>query len=255
MIFISFPFKKSKISFSFFLISISNKKYYKIFFQHLKLCQSLCRLKTILIFAILIWKIISHNIHPFEAFIQPLQNRWPREKEREREITASWSMSLRKKGLVDWSAENRFNWWYIYLQGEMSGSLDVFVWHIRHTMEPTETRLRVSLCCWPSPRDICCVSQSFKLQDEPSGTVTGSIGMPCSWSKLTGIEEKDTQGAGAYVWSTVPHPLRVYLHPLFRVMAGFLRNSLPRISINASPSLPRFDSPRYIGNLFFQLVW
>lgn len=50
-----------------------------------------------------------------------------------------------------------------------------------------------------------------------------------------------------------PLPLRVYLHPLFRVMAGFLRNPLPRISINAPP--PRFDSPRYIGNLFLQLVW
>lgn len=50
-----------------------------------------------------------------------------------------------------------------------------------------------------------------------------------------------------------PLPLRVYLHPLFRVMAGFLRNPLPRISINAPP--PPFDSPRYIGNLFLQLVW
>lgn len=47
-----------------------------------------------------------------------------------------------------------------------------------------------------------------------------------------------------------PLPLRVYLHPLFRVMAGFLRNPLPRISINAPP--PPFDSPRYIGNLFLQ---
>lgn len=37
-------------------------------------------------------------------------------------------------------------------------------------------------------------------------------------------------------------PLRVYLHPLSRVMAGFLRNSLPRISINAPPP-PRFYSP------------
>lgn len=50
-----------------------------------------------------------------------------------------------------------------------------------------------------------------------------------------------------------PLPLRVYLHPPFRVMAGFLRNPLPRISINAPP--PPFDSPRYIGNLFLQLVW
>lgn len=37
-------------------------------------------------------------------------------------------------------------------------------------------------------------------------------------------------------------PLRVYLHPLSRVMAGFLRNSLPRISINAPP--PPLDSIR-----------
>lgn len=179
-----FPFKKS----------ITNSP--KIFSQHLKLSQSRCGLKRILIFA-------SYNIHlsklSFEFHPIGILH-LARERERERSRQAD----LKRDRLVGRPRTDSIGRWYIYLQGEMSGSLDVFVWHIRHTMEPTETRLRVSLCCWPSPRDICCVSQSFKLQDEPSGTVTGSIGMPCSWSKLTGIEEKDTQGAGAYVWSTPP---------------------------------------------------
>ena len=125
--------------------------------------------------------------------------------------------------------------WYIYLQGEMSCSLDVFVWHIRQTTEPTETKLRVSRCCWPSPRDICCVSQSFKLQEEPSGPVTGSIGMPCSWSKLTGIEEKDTHPKpGAYVWSSTLS-LRVYLlHPLPPTLPPIRRNG--RLSVKFAAS-------------------
>lgn len=120
---------------------------------------------------------------------------------------------VRNECPVKWASRS-IGRWYIYLQGEMSGSLDVFVWHIRQTMEPTETRLRVSRCCWPSPRDICCVSQSFKLQDEPSGTVTGSIGMPCSWSKLTAIEEKDTHEP-VHMYDPA-RSLRVYLHPIRR---------------------------------------
>lgn len=49
-------------------------------------------------------------------------------------------------------------------------------------------------------------------------------------------------------------PLRVYLHPLSRVMAGFLRNSLPRISINAPPPPSILFAPRYICFCCYWLV-
>lgn len=103
----------------------------------------------------------------------------------------------------------------IYLQGEMSGSFAVFVWHIRQTLDPTEIRLRVSRCCCPAtPGDTCCVSRPFKLQGEPSGAVAGGgIGMLRSWSKLTvePAREKDTHRA---VHMHDPPRTRAYLHPI-----------------------------------------
>lgn len=109
----------------------------------------------------------------------------------------------------------------IYLQGEMSGSFVVFVWHIRQTLDPTEIRLRVSRCCCPTPGDTCCVSRPFKLQAVPSGAVATGIGMLRSWSELTvepARERRAHTARGAYAWSTTylrlftPHsPRRVGL--------------------------------------------
>lgn len=95
----------------------------------------------------------------------------------------------------DFASVEPCNWEraWIYLQGEISGSFGVFVWHIRQTLDPTEIRLRVSRCCCPTiPGDTCCVSRPFKLQDEPSGAVVvaAGIGMLRSWSKFTAKPER-----------------------------------------------------------------
>lgn len=113
---------------------------------------------------------------------------------------------------------------YIYLQGEISGSFAVFVWHIRQTLDPTEIRLRLSRSCCPTtPGDTCCVSRPFKLQAEPSGAMAAGIGMLRSWSKLTvePAREKDTHYA---VHMHDPPRTRAYLHPIHcTAPAGFKR--------------------------------
>lgn len=113
---------------------------------------------------------------------------------------------------------------YIYLQGEISGSFAVFVWHIRQTLDPTEIRLRVSRCCCPTtPGDTCCVSRPFKLQAEPSGAVAdGGIGMLRSWSKLTVEPAKEDTHHVVHMHD--PPRTRVYLHPIHRTAPdGFKR--------------------------------
>lgn len=129
---------------------------------------------------------INYFIYLFYRFIERYRlNRFPENWGFARPNSAGWPI---------------IKWVCIYLQGEMSGSFAVFVWHIRQTLEPTEIRLRVSRCCCPRPPgDTCCVSQPFKLQAEPSGAVADGcccIGMPHSCSKLTveSAREKDTYG-------------------------------------------------------------